>query len=138
MTEIAGKCYKSVTMDIKGSRKGKSCLSVTQSASYIGKSTKTIRRYIKQGALPCERASGKFGPEIRISKKDLDSLLKRLSTPSRPEDEPLEMLRLYRKASPEVRELVGKILRSDPREEEKNARGGFPWPFFGKKDGEEG
>jgi excisionase family DNA binding protein len=116
---------------------GKSRLSVTESASYIGKSTKTIRRYIKQGTLPCERVSGKFGPEIQISKKALDSLLKRLSTPSRPEDEPLEMLRLYRKASPEIRELVGKILRSNPREEEKNARGGFLWPFFGKKDGEE-
>ena len=116
---------------------GKGRLSVTESASYIGKSTKTIRRYIKQGTLPCERVSGKFGPEIRISKNALDSLLKRLSTPSRPEDEPLEMLRLYRKASPEMRELVGKILRSNPREEEKDVRGGFQWPFFGKKGGEE-
>ena len=133
MTEIAGRCYKSFTMEIKG----KIRLSVTESASYVGKSTKTIRRYIKEGTLPCERVSGKFGPEIRISKKALDSLLKRLSTPSRPEDEPLEMLRLYRKASPEIRELVGKILRSNPREEEKNARGGFLWPFFGKKGGEE-
>jgi excisionase family DNA binding protein len=133
LTEIAGKCYKSVIMEYKG----KSRLSVNESASYIGKSTKTVRRYIKQGTLPCERVSGKFGPEIRISKKALDSLLKRLSTPSRPEDEPLEMLRLYRKASPEIRELVGKILRSNPQEDEKNVRGGFLWPFFGKKGGEE-
>jgi excisionase family DNA binding protein len=116
--------------------KGKSRLSVTESASYIGKSTKTVRRYIKRGALSCERVNGRFGPEIRISKKALDSLVKRMSTPSRPEDEPLEMLRLYRKASPEIRELVGKILRSDPREEERNARGGFLRPFFWKKSGE--
>lgn len=116
---------------------GKGRLSVTESAAYIGKSTKTVRRYIKQGIIPCERVSGKFGPEIQVSKKALDSLLRRLSTPSRPEDEPLEMLRLYRKASPEIRELVGKILRSNPSEEEKNVRGGFQWPFFGKKGGAE-
>ena len=119
-------------MDIKG----KSRLSVSESASYIGKSTKTVRRYISQGLLPCDRVKGKFGPEIRIPRKGLDSLIRRMSTASKPEDEPLEMLRLYRKATPEVRELVRKILSPEPQEETKDTRGGFLRPFFWKKEGE--
>ena len=111
-------------------------LSVPESASYIGKSAKTIRRYIKQGILSCERIKGKYGPEIRVTRTSLDSFLKNLSNPSRPEDESLELLLLYRKASPEIRELVIKILTSPPEEEVKVERGGFHLPFFRKRGGE--
>ena len=43
---------------------GKRMLSVAESAAYIGKSTKTVRRYLKRGLLPGEKVNGKFGPEI--------------------------------------------------------------------------
>ena len=114
----------------------KRMLSVAESASYVGKSTKTIRRYIKQGILSCERINGNYGPEIRIPRKSLDSLLKNMSNPSRPEDESLELLLLYRKASPEIRGLVKKILKSSPDEEVKVEGGGFFLPFFRKRGGE--
>lgn len=114
----------------------KRIFSVTESAAYLGKSTKTVRRYVKQGLLPCERVNGKFGPEIRIQQKGLDRLARLLSKASRPQDDTLEMLRLYRKATPETREVVKKILTSNPEEEERDSRGGFLRPFFWKKGGE--
>ncbi len=111
-------------------------LSVAESAAYLGKSTKTIRRYVKMGLLPSEKVSGKFGPEIRIPRKGLDSLAKQMSTASRAEDDPYQILRLYRSASVETKELVKKILTSAPEEPEKDSRGGFLRPFFRKKGGE--
>lgn len=111
-------------------------LTVTESASYLGRSAKTVRRYIKQGLLPCERVNGKFGPEIRIARKSLDTLVKRLSSASKRSDDPFEILRLYRKASPEIKELVRKILKSTPVEDGKDERSVFLRPFFWKKGGE--
>ena len=119
-------------MDVKV----KNMLSVAESASYLGKSTKTVRRYVKQGLLPCERVSGKYGAEIRIPRKALDRLARILSKPSRPEDDALDLIKLYRKATPEMRELVRKILTSTPEEEEEVSRGGFLRPFFRKRGGE--
>ena len=132
MTECADGCYKHLRMDIKV----KSMLSVAESASYLGKSTKTVRRYVKQGLLPCARVNGKYGAEIRIPRKALDRLVKILSKPSRPEDDTLDLIKLYRKATPEMRELVRKILTSTPEEEEEVPRGGFLRPFFRKRGGE--
>lgn len=117
-------------------RKNGPMLTVAESALYLGKSTKTVRRYIKQGLLSSERVSGKFGPELRIPRKGLDILLKNMSTPSKGDDDPLEILRLFRQASPDIRELVMKILRSGPSDDIESARGGFLRPFFWKKGGE--
>jgi excisionase family DNA binding protein len=117
-------------------KNGEKMFTVTESASYLGKSTKTVRRYIKQGLLPCKRMNGKFGPEIRISREGLDRLPELVSKPSRPEEEALEIIGLYRKASPENRELVRKILTSVPEEEDLESRGGFLRPFFRKSGGE--
>ena len=117
-------------------KNGEKLFTVAESASYLGKSTKTIRRYIKQGLLPCERMKGKFGPEIRIPRESLDRLPELVSKPSRPEEEALEIISLYRKASPENRELVRRILTSVPDEEDLESRGGFLRPFFRKRGGE--
>jgi len=114
----------------------KPSLTVAESASYLGKSTKTIRRYLKAGLLPGERVNGKFGPEIRIPRQALDTLVRERSKASREEDDPYQVLRLYRKASQETRELVRKILTSTPEEEQKDSRGGFLKPFFWKRGGE--
>lgn len=111
-------------------------LTVAESAAYVGKSTKTIRRYIKRGLLPGEKVEGKFGPEIRVSRKSLDNLVREMSKASNAAESPYEILRLYREASPEIRELVMKILRSSPEDEVKDTRGGFLLPFFRKKGGE--
>ena len=132
MTRFVPKCYKVAHMKVKV----KSMLSVAESASYLGKSTKTVRRYVKQGLLPCERVKGKYGAEIRIPRKALDRLAKVLSRPSSPEDDTIDLIRLYRKASPETRELVRKILTSAPVEEEEVPRSGFLLPFFRKRGGE--
>jgi len=114
----------------------KRMLTVAESAVYIGKSTKTVRRYLKKGLLPGEKVKGKFGPEIRVSRKSLDSLVREMSKASTAAESPYEILRLYREASPEIRELVMKILKSTPDDEEKDSRGGFLLPFFRKKGGE--
>jgi len=111
-------------------------LTVVESAAYIGKSTKSIRRYIKRGLLPGERVSGRFGPEIRVSRKSLDSLVREMSKASNAAESPYEILKLYRESSPEIRELVMKILRSSPEDEGKDSRGSFLLPFFRKKGGE--
>ena len=100
-------------------------LTVAESAAYIGRSTKTIRRYIKRGLLPGEKVEGKFGPEIRVPRKSLDILVRDMSRASSADESPYEIVRLYRESSPEIRELVMKILRSGPEDEEKELRGGF-------------
>ena len=115
--------------------KRKRMLTVAESASYLGRSTKTIRRYVKQGILSCERVNGKFGPEMRIPRKELDSLVRKMTNPTGPEKEALDLLRLYRKATPEIRELVHKILSSDPTEEMRDSPGLFRLSFFRKKGG---
>jgi predicted DNA-binding transcriptional regulator AlpA len=111
-------------------------LTLAESAAYIGKSTKTVRRYIKKGLLPGEMVDGKFGPEIRIPRKSLDSLARRMSTASNASDNAYTFLQLYREASPEIKELVMKILVSSPEDEEKVSRGSFLLPFFRKRGGE--
>jgi hypothetical protein len=111
-------------------------LTVAESAAYIGKSTKTVRRYITKGLLPGERVDGKFGPEIRVSRKSLDSLARRMSKASNADDNAYTFLKLYREASPETKELVMKILVSSPEDEGKDSRGGFLLPFFRKRGGE--
>ena len=114
----------------------KRMLTVAESAAYIGKSTKTVHRYLKKGLLPGEKVNGKFGPEIRVSRKSLDSLVREMSMASTAAESPYEILKLYREASPEIRELVMKILKSTPEEEDKETRGGFLLPFFRKRGGE--
>ena len=114
----------------------KRMLTVAESAAYIGKSTKTVRRYLKRGLLPGEKVNGKFGPEIRVSRKSLDSLVREMSKASTAVESPYEILRLYREASPEIKELVMKILKSTSDDEDKDTRGGFLLPFFRKKGGE--
>ena len=46
--------------------------SVREAAEYVGCSTKTVRRWIKSGALPYHR----FGRQIRISERDLDQFVR--------------------------------------------------------------
>lgn len=109
---------------------------VPESAELLGRSTKTIRRYIGQGLLEGRRIQGKFGPEIRVSKRSLDDLLKRMSRASKPADDPYEVLQLYRKAPPDVKELVRKILNSNPEDGTPEGRKGLLRPFFWKRGGE--
>ena len=109
---------------------------VPESAELLGRSTKSVRRYIGQGMLEGRKIQGKHGPEIRVTGRSLDDLLKRLSKASKPADDPYEILRLYRKASPDVRVLGRKILTSSPREEAPEEKKGILRPFFWKRGGE--
>jgi hypothetical protein len=116
--------------------RAKKDFTVPEGSLLLGRSTKTVRRYIKQGLLEKRLVQGKYGPEIRISKKSLDDLLKRMSKASKPADDPYEVLQLYRKASPDVKELVRKILTSSPESDGSGVKKGLLRPFFWKR-GEE-
>ena len=46
--------------------------SIAEAANYLGCSTKTVRRWIKSGALPYHQ----FGRQIRISERDLEQFVR--------------------------------------------------------------
>ncbi|HYU58908.1 MAG TPA: helix-turn-helix domain-containing protein [Actinomycetota bacterium] len=41
-------------------------LTIEQAAAALGVSLMTVRRRVREGALPAERVRGKFGPEWRV------------------------------------------------------------------------
>jgi excisionase family DNA binding protein len=56
-------------------------LGVREAADLLGVSTRTLRTYLKAGRLPGARqVEGKFGPEHRIPRADVDALQEELGT----------------------------------------------------------
>jgi excisionase family DNA binding protein len=49
-------------------------LTIREAARLIGRTSATIRRYIRSGRLPADKQVGKFGEEYRIRREDLDAL----------------------------------------------------------------
>jgi excisionase family DNA binding protein len=110
--------------------------SVKESAEYLGLSTKTIRRYLGSGMLKAKRVRGKYGDEIRIFKKSLDRIIGQKNRLSNGLDDLSELCKLYREATPEVREVVIKILKSTNGETEDGDRNGFLSSIFRRKGGD--
>ena len=107
--------------------------SVRESAEYLGVSTKTVRRYLKRGLLQHKITEGKHGPEIRILKRSLDKIRGQIEELSKGREDIREILHLYQEASPEVREVVLKILRSSSEVEETEKSNGLITAIFRRK-----
>jgi hypothetical protein len=109
--------------------------SVREAAGYLGVSTKSVRRYISRGLLSSKLVPGKHGVEILIFQKGLDTVLGQLRSMSKEKNELLEVSRLFQSASPEVRDVVLKILRSTGEEEKPRKLGGLISSLFAKIEG---
>src|SRR5258706_7255238 len=59
-------------------------LTIREAAQLIGRTSATVRRYIRSGRLPAGKETGKFGEEYRIRREDLLAL----GLPSAPSDLP--------------------------------------------------
>ncbi len=107
--------------------------SVKESAAYLRVSTKTIRRYLKRGDLKAKTIDGKHGQEIRVFKSTLDTILGQMKQVSKGKEALVELNRLFGQATPEVREVVLKILRSSSEKEEQKGNGGLIASIFKRR-----
>jgi len=64
-------------------------LTIREASQLIGRTSATIRRYIRSGRLTAEKQTGKFGEEYRIRREDLLGLGFTPSEPSAPSAAPL-------------------------------------------------
>jgi hypothetical protein len=110
-------------------------LTVRQSAEYLGVSTKSVRRYLRQELLRGKLVPGKHGPEIQVFQRSLDSLLGQRSAMSKDKDDLAELTMLWNQANQDVRDVVMKILRSTETPVVENGSGGLLSSLFRKKGG---
>lgn len=54
-------------------------IDVDQAAEILGVSTRTIRRYVKEGKIDHRRVQGKFGEELRFNEEELRQLARTMS-----------------------------------------------------------
>jgi excisionase family DNA binding protein len=109
--------------------------SVRECAVYLGVSTKTVRRYIKRGVLKHSLIPGKHGHEIQVTKKSLDSLRGQIRPMSKVKEDLREVSRLFLAVTPDVREVVLKILRSNTEGDKARRGDSLISSLFRKKEG---
>src|SRR5258706_2710992 len=63
-------------------------LTIREAARLIGRTSATVRRYIRSGRLPAGKETGKFGEEYRIRREDLLAL----GLPAPPPDLPVRVV----------------------------------------------
>ena len=110
-------------------------LTVSESAEYLSMSTKTVRRYLKRGKLKYRMVEGKFGDEIRVFRSSLDRIIGQKNLVSNGQEDLSEVVRLYKEATPEVREVVIKILKSTNGETADQDKDGFITNIFRRRGG---